>query len=146
MAIFTGTIVPTGDISVPPGFLLCDGNAVSRSTYAGLFAVIGSSGFPLGSTVTTRPTAIATPSAIASSSASWGGSPSSRQQLSASFTPQMKGVIKARVYLAKPGATVYVDPYIGLSNNISNRRQYLLPGYGGMNETAQGEFSYTFAS
>ena len=29
--------------TAPPGFLLCDGSAISRSVYAGLFAVIGTS-------------------------------------------------------------------------------------------------------
>jgi microcystin-dependent protein len=37
----TGTIVPWSDSSVPSGFLECEGSAVSRSTYAALFAVIG---------------------------------------------------------------------------------------------------------
>jgi len=36
-----GTILPFGGSSIPNGFLLCDGIAVSRSTYADLFAVIG---------------------------------------------------------------------------------------------------------
>ena len=36
----TGLIVPWGDSSTPAGFLDCDGTAVSRSTYANLFAVI----------------------------------------------------------------------------------------------------------
>ena len=37
----TGIIVPWSDTSIPTGFLECDGAAVSRSTYSGLFAVIG---------------------------------------------------------------------------------------------------------
>ena len=37
----TGTIVPWSDSSVPTGFLECNGAAVSRSTYADLFAIIG---------------------------------------------------------------------------------------------------------
>jgi len=36
----TGTIVPWSTGSVPTGFLECNGAAVSRSTYSGLFAVI----------------------------------------------------------------------------------------------------------
>jgi hypothetical protein len=32
-----------------------------------------------------------------------------------SFTPENKGPIYARVYVAKPSATVYVDPMIALS-------------------------------
>jgi microcystin-dependent protein len=37
----TATIVPWSDSSVPSGFLECNGSAVSRSTYAALFAIIG---------------------------------------------------------------------------------------------------------
>lgn len=37
----TGIIVPWSIASVPSGFLNCDGAAVSRTTYAALFAVIG---------------------------------------------------------------------------------------------------------
>ena len=37
----TGTIVPWTTASVPSGFLECAGAAVSRSTYAALFAIIG---------------------------------------------------------------------------------------------------------
>lgn len=37
----TGIIVPWGLASTPSGFLACDGSAVSRTTYADLFAVVG---------------------------------------------------------------------------------------------------------
>ena len=37
----TGSILPYGGSSAPTGFLLCDGSAVSRTTYADLYAVIG---------------------------------------------------------------------------------------------------------
>ena len=37
----TGIIVPWSDSSIPSGFLECDGTAVSRTTYATLFAVVG---------------------------------------------------------------------------------------------------------
>jgi microcystin-dependent protein len=37
-----GTIVPfTDGNSVPPNYVLCDGSAVSRSTFAALFAIVG---------------------------------------------------------------------------------------------------------
>ena len=36
-----GTISPFGGSSVPSGYLLCNGQAVNRTTYAELFAVIG---------------------------------------------------------------------------------------------------------
>ena len=37
----TGTIVPWSDSTAPSGFLECNGGAVSRSTYAALFAIVG---------------------------------------------------------------------------------------------------------
>lgn len=37
----TSTILEYGGTSAPTGYLMCDGAAVSRSTYAALFAVIG---------------------------------------------------------------------------------------------------------
>ncbi len=40
-AVETGFIVPTGRAAAPLGWLMCDGAAVSRSTFANLFAAIG---------------------------------------------------------------------------------------------------------
>tara|TARA_Y100001963_G_scaffold72027_1_gene100110 strand:- start:2521 stop:3729 length:1209 start_codon:yes stop_codon:yes gene_type:complete len=40
VAMPTGAIVPFGGSSAPTGFLLCSGQAVSRSTYSALFGVI----------------------------------------------------------------------------------------------------------
>lgn len=37
----TGVILPYGGVTAPTGFLLCDYSAVSRTTYANLFAAIG---------------------------------------------------------------------------------------------------------
>ena len=37
----SGTIIPWSDASIPTGFLECTGQAVSRSTYATLFGIIG---------------------------------------------------------------------------------------------------------
>ena len=37
----TATIIPWSTSSVPTGFLECNGQAVSRSTYSALFAVVG---------------------------------------------------------------------------------------------------------
>lgn len=36
-----GSIIPFGGTSLPAGYLACDGSAVSRTTYADLFSVIG---------------------------------------------------------------------------------------------------------
>ena len=36
-----GTIKPWGKATAPAGYVLCDGSAISRTTFADLFAVIG---------------------------------------------------------------------------------------------------------
>tara|TARA_R100001509_G_scaffold152924_1_gene113518 strand:- start:894 stop:1472 length:579 start_codon:yes stop_codon:yes gene_type:complete len=41
VGVSTGSVIPWGATSIPSGFLECDGSAVSRSTYATLFGVIG---------------------------------------------------------------------------------------------------------
>jgi microcystin-dependent protein len=41
VANFRGIIFPYAGSSAPTGFLLCDGSAVSRTTYADLYALIG---------------------------------------------------------------------------------------------------------
>lgn len=51
-----GAILPFGGSIAPAGYLLCDGSAVSRTTYADLFAVVGTSfGSGNGSTTFTLP-------------------------------------------------------------------------------------------
>ena len=47
-----GTILPYGGASAPSGWFLCDGTAISRTTYAELFAVIGTA-FGVGDGSTT---------------------------------------------------------------------------------------------
>lgn len=47
-----GVYVPYGGSSAPTGWLLCDGSAVSRSTYAALFAAIGTAYGPGNGTTT----------------------------------------------------------------------------------------------
>jgi microcystin-dependent protein len=48
----TGVYLPFGGSTAPDGYLLCNGSAVSRRTYAGLFAVIGTT-FGVGDGSTT---------------------------------------------------------------------------------------------
>lgn len=48
----TGSIIAYGSVSIPSGWLECDGSAVSRTTYANLFAVVGTS-FGIGDGSTT---------------------------------------------------------------------------------------------
>jgi microcystin-dependent protein len=37
----SGTILPFGGVTAPAGWLLCDGSAISRTTYANLYSAIG---------------------------------------------------------------------------------------------------------
>ena len=41
VSVPTGTVVPFAGATAPDGFLICDGSAISRTRYADLFAVIG---------------------------------------------------------------------------------------------------------
>jgi microcystin-dependent protein len=41
MLLPTGTILPYAVSSAPSGYLLCDGTAISRTTYSSLFSIIG---------------------------------------------------------------------------------------------------------
>jgi len=51
-----GMVMPSMRGTVPPGFLICDGREVSRTTYAALFAVIGIAyGTPSGGTTFVLP-------------------------------------------------------------------------------------------
>lgn len=47
-----GVYFPYGGTSAPSGYLMCDGSAVNRTTYAGLFAIIGT-GYGAGNGSTT---------------------------------------------------------------------------------------------
>jgi microcystin-dependent protein len=51
-AVPTGVILPYGGATAPTGYLACNNQAVSRATYAALFAVIGTS-YGAGDLVTT---------------------------------------------------------------------------------------------
>jgi hypothetical protein len=59
---------------------------------------------------------LATPAAQTTSAVTWTGFTSAtKQKLEATFTPQEKGYILARVRLAKPSATVYLCPKLVIS-------------------------------
>ena len=47
-----GSIKPFGGATIPSGWILCDGSAISRTTYAALFSII-STGFGVGDGSTT---------------------------------------------------------------------------------------------
>ena len=80
---------------------------------------LGTSGTPYSLFVSDRATDIlATPANQTTSSVTWtttGLTTPVKQALSVSFTPQEKGFVKARVYLAKVSSTVYVDTKVTIS-------------------------------
>jgi hypothetical protein len=76
---------------------------------------LGTSGFPLGNFGTTgHADLLATGTACASSTESWGGSTSSFK-LSKTITPAEKGPITCYVKIAKVSSTFYIDPKITIT-------------------------------
>lgn len=77
---------------------------------------LGSSATPLLTVAHTAPSIIAAGSDLASSSVTWSGTGGftnpNKQKVSVTFTPQMKGVIRVRLAVAKASKTLYVDPYL----------------------------------
>jgi len=80
---------------------------------------LGTSGYPLGSVASDhRATILTTAADQTTSSTTWtttGMANPNKQKLSVTFTPQEKGLLTARVYLAKTSTTIYVDPEITVS-------------------------------
>lgn len=77
---------------------------------------LGDASSPKGSIVSSRMSSIiGIPTNLASSSETWGGSTTTKQKMSVTFTPQQKGLIKTRVFVAKKSLTVYVDPVATIS-------------------------------
>lgn len=74
------------------------------------FEYLGSSLTPLGTIISTRMALLGTAAPLTSNSSIWGGAITNKYSISSTFTPQMKGPVKARIYVAKATATVYVDP------------------------------------
>lgn len=78
----------------------------------------GNSGSTQGSVITDAKGLLASASNQTSSSETWtttGLTTPVKQQLSVTFTPQEKGALLWRVYIAKASTSVYVDPKIELS-------------------------------
>ena len=78
---------------------------------------LGNASYPLGTMATTECDKATTPTDVAASSAVWtttGMSNPNKQKLAITFTPQLRGLIYVRVYLAKASKTVYIDPKITL--------------------------------
>lgn len=79
---------------------------------------LGSASSPLASIGLSDPaTALTAASAVTTSTANWDSSPATpvKQKLQVTFTPQMVGLIRAKVRLGKVSTTVYVDPLITVS-------------------------------
>jgi len=76
---------------------------------------LGDASSPQGSFVNDgKPDLITAAAAQTSSAASWGGS-TTKFKLAATFTPQQKGWIYARVKCAKASSTFYIDPLVTLT-------------------------------
>ncbi len=80
---------------------------------------LGTSGFPLGNYISDRSTDIlATPANQTTDVTAWtttGLVTPLKQQLSVTFTPAEKGLIRARVIVAKPSTTMYYGPLLVIS-------------------------------
>jgi hypothetical protein len=78
----------------------------------------GSSGSPVASFVSTGPgSVLGTPSALATSTATWNSSPATpvKQLLSVTFTPLLAGRVRGQVRLGKASTTAYVNPVITIA-------------------------------
>jgi hypothetical protein len=102
---------------------------------------LGTSGSPLALYANDRAADIlATPANQATSTVDWittGLTTPVKQRLSVSVTPQEKGLIRARVMLARASTTMYFDPLILASSG----RQFMLGKSGFMNEAMLSPFS-----
>jgi hypothetical protein len=67
---------------------------------------------------TTKPSPLATPTALTSDTSSWTGSGvGTKQKIEVAISPTIAGAVTVRCYLAKPSTTVYVDPKISTTGN-----------------------------
>jgi hypothetical protein len=82
------------------------------------FFYLGASGAPLMTRISTEKASYVTTAAnLSTSSETWTGVPGTpvKQKASATFTPQMAGLILARVTLYKASTTAYLDPLVTLT-------------------------------
>ena len=98
---------------------------------------LDTSGFPIGTLVTSR---IADPltsaSALTSDTSTWASAKANKYSIVLTFSPAMAGVIKVRLFAATGSTTpIYVDPNVIL-DSLTSARQYLLPGMGYANAEA----------
>lgn len=81
------------------------------------FEVLSTTGFPISGKTTTKLDILATPTNLAASSAVWNGAlgGATKQKLTATFTPQIIGLVRATVYVGKASQTVYINPAFTLA-------------------------------
>lgn len=93
----------------------CIGAAIATDKEVWLeVSYLSDAGSPQGAFVTDAADILATAANQTSSSVTWGGS-TAAFKLAATFTPQQKGWLYARVKCAKANSTFYVDPKVTLS-------------------------------
>lgn len=96
-------------------------DSVTGLTDADIWAEVtypGSMSTPVNSVTISRAGLVSASSTLASSSSGWtttGMANPNRQQVSVSFTPQAKGFITIKVYLAAASKTIYLDPLPAIS-------------------------------
>jgi hypothetical protein len=122
--------------------LMTDGVLLSNTLAWVSLDYLGQSGFPISSNVTSRAVAILTAPTILSTNATAAWNTNGIvapvwQTVSVNFTPQMKGLVKAKVALARPSTTIYADL---LARTPSARQYQSGPGYvnEGSRQTAIG--------
>jgi len=116
---------------------LCTENVVLTNAQAWLeVEYLGTASFPLALLSSSRvASALATPANLTTSAASWAGfTTAAPQKIALTFTPQSKGPMRARICVAKANESVYVDPLISSSVGLASGKQYLLAGFGVINE------------
>jgi hypothetical protein len=99
----------TATIYLTSNTALTNGDAWIEIEYPSQSAV------PLGASSTTRAVPLAATTALTTDTSVWGGAITNKYKIATAFTPQMKGPIKARLYVGKASTTVYFDPYIYLA-------------------------------
>ena len=108
-AISTGSLMPFAGATAPNGWLVCDGSAISRTTYADLFAVIGTTyGTGDGATTFTLPNFV--------NRSFWGGT-GAGAYLSQTL-PNIKGYFGASDGSQADSKLFYVDGAISGASNM----------------------------
>lgn len=121
-------------------FYFTTDTALNNNDLWGEVEYLGTSSLPEGVLASSRMAWFGTPTALTSDTSTWASAKANKYSISVTFTPQVKGSIKFRVYIAKASTTVYFDPsplIADASGNVkSTGRQYLIPGHGFVLESA----------